>query len=103
MTTELRFGGQTIKFNQKATQWLKIQLDSHLNFGSYFNEKFKRAKTVKARIKGLSKTYGMPFTLIRHVQIVAIQSVILYDAELWKKNQKNHQNEIEKLINNQAC
>ena len=98
-TTELRFGGQTIRFNQEATQWLGIWLDSHLNFGPHFRERLKRAKTAEARIRGLSKTYGLLPALVREIQIAAVQSVVLYGAELWWKNQKNHQNEIQKLIN----
>ena len=43
--TELRFGGQTVRFNQEATRWLGIWLDSHLNFGPHFRERLKRAKT----------------------------------------------------------
>ena len=77
-------------------------LDSHLNFGSHFRERLKRAKTAEARIRGLSKTYGLPLALVRRIQIAAVQSVVLYGVELWWKNQKNHQNEIQKLINRQA-
>ncbi len=57
--TQLRFGGQTIRFNQEATRWLGIWLDSCLNFGSHFRERLKRAKTAETRIRGLSKTYGL--------------------------------------------
>ena len=101
-TTKLRFGGQTVRFNQEATRWLGMWLDSHLNFGSHFRERLKRAKTAEARIRGLSKTYGLPPGLVRHIQITAVQSVVLYGAELLWKNQKNHHNKIQKLINRQA-
>ena len=100
--TQLRFGGQTIRFNQEATRWLGLWLDSRLNFSSHFSERLKRAKTAEVRIRGLSKTYGLPPALVRRIQIAAVQSVVLYGAELWWKNQKTHQNEIQKLLNRQA-
>ncbi len=100
--TQLRFGGQSIKFNQEATQWLGMWLDSRLNFGSHFRERLKRAKTAEARIRGLNKTYGLPPTLVRRIQIAAVQSVVLYGAKLRWKSQKTHQNEIQRLINRQA-
>ncbi len=87
---ELRFGDQIVKFNQEATRWLGIWLDSHLNFGPHFRERLKRAKTAEARIRELSKTYGLPPALVRRIQIAAVQLVVLYGAELWWKNQKSH-------------
>ena len=81
-TIELRFGDQIVKFNQEATRWLGIWLDSHLNFRPHFRERLKRAKTAEARIRGLSKTYGLPPALVRRIQIAAVQSVVLYGAEL---------------------
>lgn len=79
-----------------------IWLDSHLNFSAHINERIKKAKATEARIKGLSKAYGLCPALVRRIQIAAVQSVALYGAELWWKGQKNHQQELQKLINRQA-
>ena len=79
-----------------------MRLYSYLNFGSHNRERLKRAKTAEARIRGLSKIYGLPPALVRRIQIAVVQSVVLYGAELWWKNQKNHEKEIQKLINRQA-
>ena len=76
--------------------------DSRLTFNSHINEKLRKAKTAESRIKRLSKTFGLSSALIRRIQIAAVQSVALYAAELWWKNPKNHQIEIQKLINQQA-
>ena len=100
--TELRFGDQVISFSREATRWLGMWLDSSLSFGAHISERFKKAKIAETRIKGLSKTYGLPPALVRRIQIAAVQSVALYGAELWWKSQKNHQNELQKLINRQA-
>ncbi len=80
--TQLRFGGQAIRFNQEATRWLGIGLDSHLNFGPHFKERLQKAKTAEARTRGLSKTYGLSPALVRRIQIAAMQSIALYGAEL---------------------
>lgn len=53
-TTNLKFGGQSIRFNQKIIQQLNMWLDNCLNFGHHFREKLKKAKTAEAKIKGLS-------------------------------------------------
>ena len=72
-------------FKKDATRWLAVWLDSHLNFAFHFNERMKKAKTAEARIKGLSKTYGLCPGLVRRIQIAAVQSVALYGVELWWK------------------
>lgn len=99
----LRLVDQTIFFNKEATRWLGMWFDSRLIFKSHVNEKLRKAKIAESRIKGLSKTYVLSPALVQRVQIAAVQSVALYGAEIWWKNQKNHQNEIQKLINQQAC
>lgn len=65
--TQLKFGGQTVRFNQEATRWLGIWLDCGLNFGSHFRERLKRAKTAEGKIRGLSKTFGLPPALVRRI------------------------------------
>ena len=102
-TIPLRVGDQTIFFNKKATRWLGMWFDSRLTFNFHINEKLRKAKTAESRIKGPSKTYGLSSALVRRIQIAAVQSVAFYGAELWWNNQKNHQSEIQKLINRQAC
>lgn len=57
---------------------------------------------MEASIKGLRKTYRLLPALVRCIQIAAVQLVVLYGAELWWKNQKTHQNEIQKLISREA-
>lgn len=43
--TRLRFGGKTVFFNKKATQWLEVLLNSYLNFTAYVNKKMKKTKS----------------------------------------------------------
>ncbi len=58
-------------------------LDSGLNFSDQNNERLKKAQRVEARIKGLSKIYGLFSVLIIEIQFAEIQSVAFYGAEIW--------------------
>ena len=78
-------------------------LDSRLSFNAHISERLGKAKIAESRIRGLSKAYGLPPALVRRIQVAAVQSVALYGAEIWWKNQKTHQNEVQKLINRLAC
>lgn len=80
--TELRFGGRVISFSQEATRWLGVWLDSFLSFDAHISERLKKAEIAEIRIKGLSKTYGLPPTLVQRIQIVAVESVALYGEGL---------------------
>lgn len=41
-----------------------MSLDNCLNFGVHISKKLKKAKRAEARIKELSKTYGLPPALV---------------------------------------
>lgn len=57
--TELKFGGQTIRFNQKATSWLGLWLDSHLSFSAYISERLETTEIAKSKITRLYRIYGL--------------------------------------------
>lgn len=98
----LTFGGHNIKFNDRATRWLGIWLDSGLTFATHINERLKKAHAAQARIRGLTKSYGLPPGLVRKIEIAAVQSIALFGAEIWWRGQKTHQEELQKLLNKQA-
>lgn len=52
-------------FNKKATQQLKIWLDSQFKFMIYINKKIKKAYTIEIQIKGLIKIYKLIPELIQ--------------------------------------
>lgn len=79
--TQLKFGGQTVCFNQKASRWLGVWLDGRLNFSAHVSERLGKAKIAESRTKGLSKTYGLPPALVRRIQVAAVQSIALFGAE----------------------
>lgn len=42
----------------------------------------------EVKIKELSKFYGSSPALVRQIQFAEVQSVALYDAEIWWRNKK---------------
>lgn len=100
--TRLKIGGKVVFFNEEATRWLGVWLDSQLNFSLHINKRMKKAKAAEFMIKQLSKTQGLCPGLVQRIQITAVQSVALYGAELWWKGQKNYEKDLQKLINRQA-
>ena len=42
-----------------------------------------KSDPAEARVKGLSKTYGLPPALVRRIQIAAVQSVALF---IWSRD-----------------
>ena len=100
--TKLVFGEQEVKFNDIATRWLGVWLDSGLTFVTHIRERVKRAQAAEARIRGLTRTYGLPPGLVRKIQIAAFQAIAFFGAEIWWHGQKKHQAEIQKLLNRQG-
>ena len=100
--TKIKVGGEHIMFNKEATRWLGVWLDSQLKFTSHINEQVRRARTAEPQIKSLTRTYGLVSGLVRRIQVAVVQSTALYGAELWWKNQKNHEQTVQQLLNRQA-
>lgn len=68
-------------------------------FASHFNERIKKAKTTEFKIKRLSKTYNLCPRSVQKIQVVAVQSITLYEVVLWQKTQKHYPKNLQKLIN----
>ena len=76
--SRLVFGGQEVKFNDKVIRWLWVWLDSKLSFDTHIKERVQRAKAAEARIKGLTRTHGLPPGLVRKIQIAAVQAIAFF-------------------------
>lgn len=98
----LTFGEQEVRFNNKATRWLGIWLDSALTFSTHIRERVKQAQAAEARIRSLTRTYGFLPELVRKIQIAAVQAIALFGAEIWWHRQKIYQEHIQKLFNRQG-
>lgn len=98
----LEFQGQTIPFNREATRWLGIWLDTGLELKEHYKIRLQKAQQAENRLRSISSNYGLAAGLVRRVQIAAVQSVVLYGAELWWKGQKQAEEDLQKLINRQS-
>jgi ribonuclease HI len=99
---KITLDGSAISYNQDATRWLGIWLDSGLTLKSHYQIRLQKAKNAEARLRSISSTYGLAPGLVRRIQIAAVQSVALYGAELWWKGQKTWAQDIQKMVNRQA-
>lgn len=90
----IKIGAEKIRFNEEATRWLSVWLDSQLKFNAHVNEKLQKARTAEIQIKRLTRTYGLAPALLRLIQIAVIQFIAFYGAELWWRGQKNHEDTI---------
>lgn len=77
----IKIEAKNIKFNKKATWWLRIWLDSQLNFTSYVNEQVMKIPKAEIQIKRLTQIYGLAFSLIQRIQVAVVQSIALYKGE----------------------
>ena len=77
-------------------------LDSKLTFDVHIKEWVQQAKAAEARIKGLTRTHGLPPGLVRKIQIAAVQAIAFFGSEIWWHGQKVHQKEVQKLLNRQG-
>jgi len=95
-------GGHRISFNQEATRWLGVWLDSGLTFKAHFQKRIQKAKMAEARVRALCCREGLSSGLILRIQVAAVQATALFGAELWWHGQKNNARELQQLINQQA-
>ncbi|KAI0999672.1 hypothetical protein K3495_g8523 [Podosphaera aphanis] len=92
----------TIKFNKEATRWLGLWLDSALSFREHKDTYLQKARRAEARLKAVTNRKGLEPGLVWKIQVAAVQSVALYGAELWWRNQKSWADEHQKLVNRQG-
>ena len=81
-------GEQEVRFNDKATRWLGIWLDSGLTFSTYIKERVKQAQAAEARIKGLTRAYRLFPGLVKKIQIAVVQAIALFGTKIWWRRQK---------------
>ena len=77
-------------------------LDSALNFREHKDTYLQKARRAEARLKAVTNRKGLEPGLVRKIQVAAVQSVALYGAELWWRNQKSWADEHQKIVNRQG-
>lgn len=57
-------------------------LDSYLNFNAHISKRLNKAKIAKSKIYRINKIYRLPSTIVKQIQVAAIQLIALYNAEI---------------------
>ena len=101
-SNKIRVGETEIKFNLNAMRWLGVILDPGLKLKAYVDLRLEKARNAEARIKGITSKFGLVPGLTRRIHVAAVQSTMLYGAEIWWENQKLLRKKIEGVINRGA-
>jgi len=86
-TVTIKTGGREIPFNNEATRWLRIWLDSHLTLGDHQRIMMKKGRSALARLRRLAGQIGLTSGNCRKIMTAFVQSVAIYGTELWWKDE----------------
>ena len=101
----VRVGDYEVQFNQHATRWLGIWIDSKMTLKEHHSARMKKARKANHCIRRLMGQLGMcPDDCRRAARGVCVQASALYGAELWWDDRKgsgvkNRCDELQKLEN----
>lgn len=70
-------------FNTEATRWLRVYLDIELQFWAHKNLILNKVGRVEDRVRRVAATKGLALGLVQWIQVVALQVVSLYGANIW--------------------
>ncbi len=83
-----------------TVKWLRIWLDSKLNFKEYIEKKIAQATKIFHQIKRLFNIErGLSFQAIRQLYIACIISITDYGVPIWWNNQKHLLEKFQRLQN----
>jgi len=103
LTAKIRVGDGFIRFNRQATRWLGVWMDVHLTLKEHHNRCLKKARAAEARLRTLTKTYGVVPESVRAVQVACVEAVGLFGSELWwDPSEAARRDDIQLLLNRQA-
>jgi len=78
-------------------------MDAHQTFKEQHNRCMKKARAAEARLRTLTKTYGVVPGRVRAVQVARVQAVALYRSELWwDPRDVGRQDDLQLLLNRQV-
>ena len=80
-TESVRVGGHEVSFNQHATRWLGVWIDSELTLKEHRSARMKKAWTAAQRVRCLTGQMGLCPDACRRALVACVQA--LYRAELW--------------------
>jgi len=80
---KVRVGDDEIPFNQQATRWLGVWIDSKMALKEHHSARMKSARKAMGRIRRLTGQVGLcPGACIKAL-VACVQATALYGAELW--------------------
>jgi len=78
-------------------------MDAHLTFKEQHNRCMEKASAAEARLRTLTKMYGVVPASVRAIQIACVQAVALYWSELWwDPKAVVRRDDLQLLLNRQA-
>ena len=101
-SNKIRVSETEIKFNLNVMRWLGVMLDPGLKLKAHVDLRLEKVRNAEARIKGITGKFGLAPGLIRRIHVAAVQSTMLYGAEIWWENQKSLKKKVEGVINRGA-
>jgi len=100
LTAKIRVGNGSIRSNAQATRRLGVWMDGHLSFKEHYNRCMKKARAAEARLRTLTKIYGVVPESVRAVQVACVQAVALYGSKLWwDPREVGRQDDLQLLLN----
>jgi hypothetical protein len=103
LIAKITVGNGIIRFNTQATRRPRVSIAAHLTFEQHHNRCMKKARAAEARLRTLTKTYGVVPDSVRAVQMVCVQAVALYAIELWwDRREVGRQDDLQHLLNRHA-
>jgi len=79
----VRVGGCEVPFNQHATRWLGVWIDSKMTPKVHHSARMKKARKAMQCIRRLTGQMGMCSDACRRELGTCVQASALYQAELW--------------------
>jgi len=103
-TATVKVSANTVPFNNKATRWLGVWLDSQLTLKDHHVIRLKNRKNAMARVRRLAGQMGLSPVNCRKAMMACIQSVAMFGSELWWKGDQTRgtigqANEMQLLVN----
>jgi len=79
----VQVGGHEVTFNQRATRWLGVWIDSKLTLKEHHSARMKRARTGAQRVRRLTGQMELCSDACRRALVACVQASALYGSELW--------------------
>jgi len=103
LTAKKKVGNGFIQFNKEATFRLCILMDGHLTLKEHQKRCIKKARPAAAKLRTLTKTYGVVPDCVRALKVACLQAVALHGSEhWWDPKEIGRQDDFQLVLDQQA-